>query len=392
VRIVPIGYLVTTGLAAGCTALALAPRHRPHLLAILSFRIGIVVSELPFLVFYYLLAATALAIGQHDIDSPLGWVAFGLAVATAAGLAVIAWRGLRDGLAIDHAMTEALGADWLTAIDPETAGRLRRRLPLASIARAPLWVRRGDVERIANLSYGDAGTANQLDIYRHRSRPERSPVLIHLHGGRFVSGSKNRESRPLLYHLASRGWLCISANYRLSPAARFPDQLADAKRVIAWVRDHTDTYGADPSIVFIAGSSAGAHIASMAALTQNDPAFQPGFESADTSITAAIGMGGYYGPIDADGDRPASPLAYLNSEAPPFFVAHGDRDTFVPVEAARLFVDQLRASSTNPVVYAELHGAPHTFDLFHSLRFEALVNAIEAFTAWVRANDRAQPR
>jgi hypothetical protein len=36
-------------------------------------------------------------------------------------------------------------------------------------------------------------------------------------------------------------------------------------------------------------------------------------------------------------------------------------------------------------VYAELTGAQHSFDLFHSLRFEAVIDAIEAFAAWVRS-------
>jgi alpha/beta hydrolase fold len=52
------------------------------------------------------------------------------------------------------------------------------------------------------------------------------------------------------------------------------------KQAIAWVRRHGAEHGADPSVLVVAGSSAGAHLASMAALTPNDPAFQPGFEGA----------------------------------------------------------------------------------------------------------------
>ena len=100
----------------------------------------------------------------------------------------------------------------------------------------------------------------------------------------------------------------------------------------------------------------------------------------DTSVTAAISLYGYYGPLDADERTPFStPLAYVGPGAPPFFVAHGDQDMHVPVEGARLFVDRLRSTSSSPVVSAELPGAQHSFDLFHSLRFEAVVNAIEAF-------------
>jgi dipeptidyl aminopeptidase/acylaminoacyl peptidase len=72
-----------------------------------------------------------------------------------------------------------------------------------------------------------------------------------------------------------------------------------------------------------------------------------------------------------------------------FFIAHGDHDTRVPVGGARLFVERLRSTSSRPVVYTELPGAQHAFDLFHSLRFEAVVDAIEAFAAWVRSQGEA---
>ncbi|MES9544085.1 alpha/beta hydrolase [Actinomadura sp. NPDC000600] len=146
-----------------------------------------------------------------------------------------------------------------------------------------------------------------------------------------------------------------------------------------------------PSTLFVAGSSAGGHLASMAALTPCDPAFQPGFETADTSVSGAISLYGYHGGLDGEVDSPSSPVSYLRPDAPPFFVAHGTADSLVPVEDTRLFVDRLRSVSVNPVVYAELPGAQHSFDLFHSLRFEAVIDGIEAFTTWARSDppDRA---
>jgi acetyl esterase/lipase len=92
---------------------------------------------------------------------------------------------------------------------------------------------------------------------------------------------------------------------------------------------------------------------------------------------------GYYGSLD--GRASSAPLAYARADAPPFLVAHGDKDTIVLVEDARRFVQGLRQSSSNPVVYAELPGAQHVFDVFHSLRFETVVDAIEAFAAWARS-------
>jgi acetyl esterase/lipase len=380
---VPVGYLVSLALVALVTLFALVPQRS---VGNLSFRLGLLLNEVPIVGFYWLLIWTSLAFVQGDIKSLGGWATVGLAALTAAGLAVVAWRGLQARPALERAMAQALGADWRTAIEPGLAARLRRRLPLARILVLPLSRRRPGVERVANIRYGDAGRRNLLDLYRSRARPSGGPVLIHLHGGGYTRGRKNSQSLPLLYRLASQGWVCVSANYRLRSAAQHPDHLIDLKQVIAWVRAHGREYGADPSLVFVAGSSAGAHMASLAALTPNDPTFQPGFEDADTSVTATIGLNGYYGNYYGEGEGGASsPLAHVRPDAPPFFIAHGDRDTMVPVEAARHFADTLRSVSANPVVYAQLPGAQHAFDLFGSLRFELVVDAIEAFAAWVRS-------
>ena len=63
---------------------------------------------------------------------------------------------------------------------------------------APFLMRRPDVTRIANVSYGDAGRKNLLDVYHGRPGTAKKPVLIDLHGGALFTGRKNRESLPLL--------------------------------------------------------------------------------------------------------------------------------------------------------------------------------------------------
>lgn len=88
----PFGYLVTVGVIALPTALALRPLRRPAVLASLSFRLRLVINEVPFLAFAWLLASTLLAFGQGDISSPGAWVLVGLAALVAAGLAAIAAR------------------------------------------------------------------------------------------------------------------------------------------------------------------------------------------------------------------------------------------------------------------------------------------------------------
>jgi hypothetical protein len=131
----------------------------------------------------WLLASTALAVGQGDIAPAGAWVTIGLAILTTGGLGVVAWRGLRAGPAVEHALAEGLGAGWRATIDAKLAAQLRRHLPWARILFGPYLVRRRDVERLANIRYGDAGRRNLLDIYRRRSRPSGGPVLVYWHRG-----------------------------------------------------------------------------------------------------------------------------------------------------------------------------------------------------------------
>lgn len=383
----PFGYLFTVAIGAIGTLFALRPVPFSRPPGRVSYYFGLAANELPFAAFLYLLLLpTVLAFADGDIDSAGGWAAVALAAVTATGLAVIACRALGERATIERAMDFGLGAGWRAAIDADLSIGLRRRPPWARILLVPIFRRRLDVRRVADLAYGQAGRRNLLDLYHHRSRPQRAPVMIHLHGGGYSVGHKNSQSLPLLYRLASQGWVCVSANYRLRPQAQHPDHLIDLKKIIVWVREHAHEYGADPSTLFVAGSSAGGHMAALAALTQNDPAFQPGFEDADTSVTGAIDMNGWYGTYFGHGPE-SSPLAHITPEAPPFLVAHGDLDPLVPVADARHFADRLRQTSAAPVVYVELRGGNHSFDLYHSVRFEAVVDAIEGFTAWVRSRE-----
>jgi hypothetical protein len=195
----PIGLLVAVTLAALATLFALAPLRRPWPLSVMSYFLGLVHNELPFVAFYmqaWLLASTLSTFSEGDIDSPGDGAAVGLAVLTTVGIVVVAWRGLQAGPAVDYALSEGLGAGWRTAIDASMAARLRRHLPWVRILFRPFFVRRRDVERMANISYGDAGKRNLLDVYRHRSHPSDGPVLVYLHGGHFNSGKKHREARP----------------------------------------------------------------------------------------------------------------------------------------------------------------------------------------------------
>ena len=374
----PIGYLVTTGIIA-VVALSAVSGHRPRRSSPFGLRgmFGFLLNW-PLAVVLLLAASTVLAVAQNGVGSPVFWLGLGLAVLSTAGLVVLGRRARGTGQALERALDDGLGAGWRDGVRPDLAARLRRRPSLARVLFAPISLRR-QVERVANIRYGPARRGNALDLYRDRTGRSDRPTLVYLHGGAFRFGSKRFGARHLLYRLAAHDWVCISANYRLRGIG-FAEQLIDVEKVIAWVREHGREYGVDPTAVFLAGSSAGGHLAVRAGLAPDD--------RGDTSVAGVICLYGYYGPVARDGP-PSSRLAYSTADAPPLFVVHGDQDGLVVVEDARCFVEQLRATSSNPVVYAELPAAQHGFDFFRSRRFDSVIDAIEAFTAHVGSRPRA---
>ncbi len=376
----PYGLLAGILIHGSLVTLTLVSPRRPYWLGGLAYRVAAAYNEAPF--FILLIVLVGAVPGLVDgWDEPAGQLlALVLTLALVAGLLLIAWRGAQARPVVAAALREGLGAEGGREV------RMRRRPSPARLV-VPFAFRPPDVERVADLSYGPAGRRNLLDVYRHRSHPTGAPVLIHFHAGGYYGGRKNVQSRPLLHRLAQRGWVTVSANYRLRPHADFFDHLTDLKRVVAWVREHGAEYGADPSTLVLAGGSAGGHLSSIAALTQNDPRYQPGFEDADTSVSAVVSLYGWYGGYYELGgpESEVGPLGHDPAGAPPFFIAHGEDDTLAYVETARRFVAHLRAGSGEPVVYAELPGGQHSFDLFHSPRYSAVVDGVEAFLTRITA-------
>ncbi len=304
----------------------------------------------------------------------------------------------------------------------ETTGSAPR-MPRTHLALPPLaFITRG-VRRKRGIKFATAedGTNLRLDIYRPADDDPTDdilhPAVIQVHGGGWLAGSRYEQGIPLLNHLASIGWVGFNVDYRLSPEATWPAQIVDVKRAIAWVRENADELGIDPKMICITGGSAGGHLTALAALTPGDPAFQPGFEAADTSVAAAVPFYGVYDLTNANGHyypelgewvlerivfkrplagneelyRAASPAHRVHPEAPPFLVIHGDRDTLVPVGDARDFVERLRAVSREQVRYVELADAEHAFDLWPSERTARVSEAIGRFLTAVAAREGREP-
>ncbi|HMC72049.1 MAG TPA: alpha/beta hydrolase, partial [Mycobacteriales bacterium] len=220
-----------------------------------------------------------------------------LNVLSVAGLAWMIRQGMKSADDVEQALTSGLHDEYVARLDPAPT-----KADLATPWRNVLlpWTFKDDrVHRVADIDYvGDHARRHRLDVYQPREPGSGRPVLIQVHGGGWVIGNKDQQGIPLMQHLASRGWVCVAPNYRLSPRATFPDHLVDLKRALAWTREHAHEYGGDPDFIVVTGGSAGGHLTALVALTQNDPEYQPEFEDADTSVYAAVP---YYGVYDFTG-------------------------------------------------------------------------------------------
>lgn len=312
-----------------------------------------------------------------------------------------------------HAAHETRAALAPLALAPESGVS-----PLHGLTR-PFRMRRPGVEKLRDIAYGpplpgDKGRRNLLDVVRPSAPGERRPALLQIHGGAWVIGDKREQGQPLMAHLAERGWVSFAINYRLSPRATFPDHIVDVKRAIRWIREHAAEYGADPDFLCVTGGSAGGHLAALAAVSANDPRFQPGFEDVDTRLAAAVPFYGVYDFLDRQGIRgsqkmepflakqvlkctpdenrelweAASPISHVSAEAPPFLLVHGTHDSLVWLDEMRAFAKALTEKSRQPVLTLELAGGQHAFDTFHSPRSAHTVRAVTAFLEHVRASSQ----
>lgn len=286
--------------------------------------------------------------------------------------------------------TEHLDIDW---------PRSQRLAPVLSYLRD-----RGRYVYRARVAYGDA-PEQVLDIWRRRDLPATpAPILMFVPGGGWVHGRRAFQGNALLSHLAERGWVCLSIDYRVAPRHPWPQHLDDVRTAIAWARANAGGFGGDARFLTIAGASAGGHLAAVAGLTADDP------------LAAVIGIYGRYdwedrstperkrfmrfierGVVKKRYDsnrelfRSASPIALAGPHAPAFLVIHGTADTIIPVAQAAAFAARLRATSHAAVGYLELPGAHHGFDMTDGARTPAVVTAIGLFLEEVYRSQSLRP-
>jgi acetyl esterase/lipase len=221
----------------------------------------------------------------------------------------------------------------------------------------------GSFERRANLAYG-AGDRQRLDVYVPNGA-QLEPIIVFWYGGGWERGDK-ANYRFVGATLAEAGYVAVLPDYRLYPEARFPAFVDDGAAALAWVVAHAREIGGDRGRIYVAGHSAGAHIAAMLAY---DPARPEGVGVMPGGIRGFIGLSGPYAldPNDATLDAIfAAPYAHADWQpvqrarigAPPALLIHGEADDVVDVAHARRMAEKLDLLGV-PVTLRTFPGRDH---------------------------------
>jgi acetyl esterase/lipase len=290
----------------------------------------------------------------------------------------------------------------------------------------PLWVaakpapNAWDVEEVRGIVYYDGPGADQcrhrLDLFLPKGCKD-FPVVVFIHGGAWCTCDNHFWG---LYpsvgqFLASQGIGVVMPNYRLSPGVKHPDHIRDVARAFAWTHKHIAEHGGCPGNLFVAGHSAGGHLA---ALLATDERWLQGEGLNLADIKGAIAVSGVYhvtqGPVNATlgGDTPlalrldelfpmrgctswrgplahlagipihvdlygrifggdaeraaASPLTYVRPGLPPFLLFGADNDLPTLPAGSEEFYQALRAQQCD-VQLVWVKDRNHDSIMFHAI-------------------------
>ena len=232
-----------------------------------------------------------------------------------------------------------------------------------------------------------------LDVYLSREAPQRhhNYMVVFLHGGGYYLSDKAKEERYIQPYL-KKGVTVVNLNYRLKRG--IPMATEDLTRALNFLAAHRGAYPLNLARVVLSGFSAGAHIASLVAVTANDPAYPHPLDRG-IRIAGVVNFSGPVGGLDVvetvfmnhpvpvmkeiglalfpetagyapkEVTRQYEPLTYLDSHDPPFFIWYGGQDDQVPPVTFAPFVGRLQQDQQkNTVLYMpEGHHSPSASEL-----------------------------
>lgn len=214
-----------------------------------------------------------------------------------------------------------------------------------------------------------------LDLHRPPSaKGKRAPVLVVIHGGAWARGERPKGWAGYR-RFVDAGFAVVSMQYRLAGQARAPAAVEDVRCVMGWIARAAEREGLDSRRIVLLGTSAGAHLALMAASIDKNEGLDPAECGPAPRAAAVID---FYAPTDlrpqslgawnspsigkwvGEGEAGAamaarmSPITRVRPGLPPVFIVHGDADPVVPLAASTA----LKAALDRAKVPAELHTVP----------------------------------
>ena len=188
------------------------------------------------------------------------------------------------------------------------------------------------------------GRELKLDLYRPQedSVPTRTAVVI-VHGGGWMLGERGMVA-PLAKEFAAQGFLAVPVEYRLVKEAPWPAQRDDVVAAAEWVAANAGELGIDADRIVFAGSSAGGHLALMAAAALGGKARIGAvlslFSASELTLEQPAPKGTFGAPqlvgpdASAEALAAASPLHQVDAEFPPVFLLHGGADWMIDPQAS----------------------------------------------------------
>ncbi len=254
-------------------------------------------------------------------------------------------------LLMGSALLGCLGLVWFSAASTKSIGS-------GTVASAPAPAPTTPLDETLNITYVERGDkALKLDLYQPQGMTKPLPVVVCIHGGGWQSGNKESFAGFARYY-AQNGFVAVSVQYRLAPAACYPAQIEDVQCAIRWLRANAEKYQIDKDKLGVVGASAGGHLALLAGLLEDAADLPADTPFADQSSKAQA-IVNYFGPADFSkqdwppvveqmlvnlmgGDRSkmakeyaaASPVDYIDGKDPPVITFHGTVDELVPYNQA----------------------------------------------------------
>ena len=204
----------------------------------------------------------------------------------------------------------------------------------------------GEFDRRADVPYGTR-ERQRLDVYSPWNAKS-LPIIVFWYGGGWENGRKE-QYRFVGAALAKAGYVAVLPDYRLYPEVKFPAFIDDGAEALAWVASHAAEIGGDPKRIYVAGHSAGAHLAGMLAYDRSrleHVGLPPG------TVRGFIGLSGPYA-LDPNNDTYRAifaapfgladwqPVRLADRGAPPALLLHGEADEVVEVSHARVMAGAL---------------------------------------------------